>query len=105
MQIVVVSNLFPGLAGQFDAMVEDALDIGVLTCIEAADPQTRRDTGALVANKTIGRGQGWRDVTWNQDYAAYQNDGTRFMEGTQFANRGADAALPVIQDRLGRFGS
>ncbi len=102
--IEVRLNRFPQLAGQFDAMVEGALDAGVVTAIAVADPLTRRDTGALVANKTIERSQGQRTLTWNQDYAAFQNDGTIYMSGTHFANQGADAALPVINSHLSRFG-
>lgn len=102
--IEVTLNRFPQLAGQFDAMVEGALDAGVVTAIAVADPLTRRDTGALVANKTIEREAGGRTITWNQDYSAFQNSGTAFMSGTHFANLGADAALPVIEAELGRFG-
>lgn len=104
-QVSIVSNRFPALAGQFDAMVEDALDLGVLTCIEVADPLTNVATGALRADKTIERTPGQRTITWNRDYAAYQNSGTRSMQGTQFANHGADAAGPVVIERLKGFGS
>jgi hypothetical protein len=103
-QVIVVSNRFPQLAGQFDRMLEDAFDAGVLTCIAAADPLTRVDTGALRANKSIARSTGSRDITWNEDYAGYQNDGTRYMEGTHFANQGMDAAAPVVESHLKGFG-
>ncbi len=102
--IEVTLNRFPQLAGQFDTMVEGALDDGVKTTIATADPLTRVDTGELRGNKTIERGQGSRTITWNQDYAAFQNDGTIYMSGTHFANQGADAALPVINSHLSRFG-
>ena len=102
--IDIMSNRFPQLAGEFDQVTEDALDIGVVTCIETADPNTRRDTGALVANKTISGGQGWRQIDWNQGYAAHQNFGTIYMSGTSFANLGMDAAEPAVAAELGRFG-
>ncbi len=103
--IEVSLNRFPQLAGQFDAMVEGARDAGVQTALATADPLTPVDTGALVANKTIERSQGQRTITWNQDYAAFQEFGTsRGVPANQFAAQGADAALPVITSHLGRFG-
>ncbi|MDQ3526078.1 MAG: hypothetical protein M3451_13640 [Chloroflexota bacterium] len=102
--IEVRLNIFPQLAGQFDAMVEGALDAGVQTAIATADPLTPVDTGALRGNKTIERGQGSRTITWNQDYAAFNEMGTYKMAARPFAAPGADAALPVIESHLSRFG-
>lgn len=104
LDIAVVSNRFGSIAGQMEGVVNDALDNAVLALIETADPLTRRDTGALVGNKTIESGGESRTVTWNQDYAAYQNFGTYKMTGTHFAELGADAALPVLLEGLERIG-
>lgn len=102
--IEVTLNRFPQLAGQFNPMVESALDAGVQTAIATADPLTRVDTGALRGNKTIERSQGSRTITWNQDYAAFNEMGTYRMSAQPFAAPGADAALPVIESHLSRFG-
>jgi hypothetical protein len=99
-QVVVAHNRFPVIGRSFEQKVEDVLDDAVLTCIEVADPLTRRDTGALVNNKTIERSRFGRVVTWNQDYAGYQNGGTVHMSGTHFADRGADAAEPVLTNGM-----
>ncbi len=104
MNIQIVSNLFPDLAGQFDQMTEDALDTAVLTCIEVADGVTPVDTGALRANKTIEGGDGSRTITWNADYAAHVEMGTFRMGAQPFAQPGADAALPVLMAGLKGFG-
>ena len=98
--IDVISNHFPKLASQVDDEVSAALDLAVLTAIETADPLTRRDTGALAANKTIERDTESRTIHWNQEYAAYQNFGTYKMSGTHFADRGADAGIARLQAEL-----
>lgn len=87
-------NRFPQIASRIDQGVTAALDHAVQTCIAAADPLTRVDTGALVGNKQIERGGDSRTVTWTESYAGYQNDGTIYMSGTHFANAGFDAASP-----------
>ena len=102
--IEVAINRFPALAGAFDPMVEAALDAGVAAAIATADPLTPVDTGALRANKTITRTAGGRVITWNQEYAAFNEFGTYRMAARPFAAPGADAAGPVISAALGRFG-
>jgi hypothetical protein len=103
--IDVTLNIFPQLVGQFDPMVEGALDAGTAAGIAAADPRTPRDTGALAGNKVIVRSPGYREIGWLMEYAPYQNFGTsRGVPAHGFAEAGADAALPVINAELGRFG-
>jgi len=103
-QVVVALNRFGEFAGTLDATLSAALDAGVKTCIAVADPLTPVDTGALRGNKTISGGSTERTITWNQHYAAYQEFGTsRGVPARGFAQAGADAALPVIQSRLGRW--
>lgn len=101
--VTVPINRLDELAGSLDATIETALDAGVVAAIAAADPRTPRDTGALVANKTISGGAGERTITWNQHYAAYVEMGTYKMAAQPFARPGADAALPVIEANLGRW--
>lgn len=98
--IIVKRNDFPRIAARLDQGVQDALDSAVLTTIETADPLTRRDTGSLVGNKTIDAGAESRTITWNQDYAAYQNFGTYKMSGTHFADLGADAGIVRLEAEL-----
>ncbi len=102
--IEVTLNRFPQLAGQFDTMVEGALDAGVVTALATADPLTPVDTGNLLGDKTIERDRGSRTITWNAEYAAFNEMGTDKMEARPFAAPGADAALPVITSHLSRFG-
>ena len=96
--VVVASNRFPDIARGFNAKVEAALDAGVAVGIAAADARTPVDTGNLKGNKTIGRAPGFRSITWNAPYAAYQNFGTsRGVPANHFAEAAVDAATPVIQ--------
>lgn len=98
--VIVRSNDCPRIAGRIDAGVDRALDRAVLTCIAVADPLTRRDTGALIGNKTIERGDDSRTITWNQDYSGFQNYGTVYMSGTHFAETGAAAGHEALQAGL-----
>lgn len=102
--IQVTLNNLPGLAGQLDSTIEGALDAGVVAALATADQLARRDTGAMVANKTIERGPGSRMMTWNEEHAVYNEFGTVRMSAQPFAAPGADAAVPVIEAHLGRFG-
>lgn len=101
-QMTVTSNLFLSIAAQMDSRINAAFDHTAQTCIAAADPLTRVDTGNLVSNKTIEKGSDSLRLTWNADYAGFQNDGTVHMSGTHFANRGFDAASPVLVADLGK---
>lgn len=103
-QTQVVDNRLGALAGSLDDTLEQALDDGVEAGIPAADANTRRDTGMLIANKTIEKQDGARTVTWNQNYAAYQDGGTRYMEGTDFSGAFIDAAEPAVAAGLGKWG-
>lgn len=95
-QVTVNSNLFPAIAAQMDSRINAAFDHAVQTLFAVADPLTRKDTGRLVSDKTIERSDFNRIVIWNAPYAQFQNHGTIFMEGTQFGDRGFDAASPVL---------
>jgi HK97 gp10 family phage protein len=99
--IEVTLNRFGAFAGTLDAMLQRALDAGVLACIATADPLTRVDTGAMRANKSISGGGDARTITWNQHYSGYNEFGTYKMAAQPFARPGADAALPVIEAELG----
>lgn len=103
-QIVETLNRFEELAAELAQRNQRALKKGVDTCVKVADPLTRVDTGMLKANKTIELSAESATITWNQNYAAYQNFGTYKMSGTNFAGAGMDAALPVIEDELNGFG-
>lgn len=98
--IFVRRNDCPRIAARLGDAVDDALDNAVATCIEVADPLTPVDTGALRANKSIERGNYSRTVTWNQDYAVYQEKGTVHIPARPFAEPGADAAMPVLVSDL-----
>lgn len=100
-QVVTTLNRFGAFAASLDRTVESALDMGVKTCIAVADPLTPVDTGRLRGDKTITKGSGVRTITWNAEYAAYQEFGTsRGVPARHFARSGMDAALPVIEAGL-----
>ena len=103
-QTQVIDNRLGALAGSLDDTLEQALDDGVEAGIPAADANTRVDTGFLKGNKTIEKQAGARIVTWNADYAAYQDQGTRSMEGTDFSGAFIDAAEPAVAAGLGKWG-
>jgi HK97 gp10 family phage protein len=95
--IVVASNSFHAIARGFDVKVEAALDAGVRAGISAADAKTPVDTNNLRSNKSIRRAPGFRSITWNAHYAAFQNFGTsRGVPANHFAEAAVDAANPVI---------
>ena len=98
--IVVTKNDFPRIASRLSRGVDRALDLAAVSAIEVADPLTRRDTGALVNNKSVEKGAESRTVHWHQNYAAFQNGGTRYQSGTHFADKGADAGLEVLMAEL-----
>lgn len=102
--VQVVTNLFPQLASQFDPMLESALDAGTSACLATSQQLARVDTGRMRADVTIERGNGWRTMTWNAEYSAFNEFGTVNMGAQPFAGPGADEAVPVIQAHLGRFG-
>ena len=94
-------NHLPRIASTLDPYVEDALDHGVVTLLEVADPLTPVDTGALLANRSASRIAGGREVVWTQHYAVYQEFGTsRGVTAKRFARTGADAGLEVINGLL-----
>lgn len=96
-------NILPEIIESFPQMVEDALDEGVITTVEVAMPLTPVDTGALRANITmpIARTPGYREITWNQHYAIYQEFGTsRGIRANLFATQGADAGTEAVQAAL-----
>ncbi len=103
--IRATSNRLGELSGALRGLAEEALDHGVTTLIEVADPRTPVDTGALKANKVIEKGSGSRTITWVQEYAAYQEFGTsRGVPARAFARTGAEAGLEAIESHLRTFG-
>lgn len=104
-RITATSNRLAELKPALRALGESALDAGAVTCIEAADPRTPRDTGALVGNVVIEAGDGYRNVIWLMHYAIYQNFGTsRGVPASGFAEAGAEAGLEAINSHLAMWG-
>lgn len=98
-------NHLPALANLLESTLEEAMDAGVETFVQTADPLTPVDKGLLKDNKSIRKGKGRREILYNQHYAAYQEFGTsRGVKANLFATQGAAAAEPIIAARLGRFG-
>jgi len=95
-RVIVRMNDLPNIAGRIEDRVQDALNLAVLATIEVADPLTRRDTGALVGNKTIENDGERAAVFWNQEYAAFQEYGTYKMSGTHYASNGAEAGAQAL---------
>ena len=94
-------NHLSRIASSLDPYVEEALDHGVVTVMEVADPLTPVDTGALRANRAANRIPGGREIIWIQHYAAYQEFGTsRGVPAKRFARTGADAGIEVINGLL-----
>jgi hypothetical protein len=89
-------NKFPGMEDRFQQEVEDTMDRAVLAAIQAADPQTRVDTGALRANKEVIESSDERIIRWLQEYALYQDQGTIFHSGTNFTEAAAQAGSRVM---------
>lgn len=103
--IEAVSNRLGELSASLSDLAEEALDHGVVTCLEVSGPLTPVDTGALKADVVIESGQGYRNVVWTRHYAGYQNFGTsRGVPAAGFANAGADAGLEAIDSHLAMWG-
>jgi HK97 gp10 family phage protein len=103
--IVVDFNRFGPISRELGRKVSDALDTAALTIVEVADPLTPVDTGALKANKTINRSGDSVTVTWNQEYAAYNELGTIYMSPRPFARPGLEAAEPQFLASLRSLGA
>ena len=103
-ELRVITNAIPSLIGRLQGTVQKALDVGVVTCLEVANPLTPVDTGMLRKNKTVAKGGNTRTITWNQHYAAYVEFGTKKMAAQPFAKPGMDAALPAVAKALEAFG-
>ena len=106
-QIVVVSNLLPGIAAKFGNQVAEKMNAAVLQVAERADATTPVDTGALRANKSLQFASGAdpsAEITWNQDYAAYVHEGTYKMAPRPFAGDAVDAVTPSYLAALAELG-
>lgn len=103
--IVVDFNRFGSISRELGQKIDDALDMAALQIIEVADGLTPVDTGALRANKTIERTAESVTVTWNQEYAAYNEMGTIHMSPRPFARPGLEAAEPAFLAALRSLGA
>lgn len=101
-EIVVIENRFGTISRRMQAGIAEAKARAAITIMNAADPLTRVDTGALRANKTSEIDDSGVTVNWHQNYAAYQNNGTVYMTGTHFAEAGLDAARGPFLDAIAR---
>ena len=99
--IIVRLNDFASLANRLEGSLQDVMANGAMNVAAAADQKTPVDTGALRANKTIDVSSKGFTVTWNQDYAAYQEFGTsRGIAPQRFAAGAMDAVGPGIAQEL-----
>jgi hypothetical protein len=102
-QVVVDFNKFGAISRRMQQGIDDALDTAMLTIVNVADPITPVDTGALRANKTLERDARGATVSWNQEYAAYQELGTIYIAPVGFARAGLEAAEGPFLDALSRI--
>lgn len=99
--ITVLQNDFFSLADRFGSGLQDVMANGAMNVVAAADPRTPVDTGALKGNKTIDVSASGFTVSWNQDYAAYQEFGTsRGIAPKHFASGAMDQVGPSIVQEL-----
>lgn len=103
-QIVIESNRFGSISQELGRRLNDALDTAMLTIVAVADPLTAVDTGALRANKSLQRNGDGATVTWNQEYAAYVDQGTYKMAARPFAAPALEAATPPFLAALAKLG-
>ncbi len=101
--IVVDYNHLGRIASNMQGALDDALGTAALTIVAVADPLTPVDTGSLRANKSITRTASSVEVTWNQEYAAYNELGTIYMSPRPFARPGLEAAEPQFLASLARL--
>lgn len=99
-EIVTKFNHIPRVNPRLRAGAAKALNRGIMTAIGYADPLTPVDLGLLKGNKTIqnaSAGNLSAQVTWNQEYAIYQEMGTsRGVRAKRFAAQGAQQAQPAL---------
>lgn len=106
-QIIVVSNLLPGIADRFISHVVDTTNKAILEVDARATAVVPRDTGALAANKTIKfatAGDPSAEETWNQEYASYVENGTSRMAPQPYAGPAVDAVTPGYLAALADLG-
>ncbi len=70
--VVTISNKFPGMSGRLRSGVDDILTKGALDIYAASLPYTPIKTGLLRANVVADN----TGVYWNQHYASHQELGT-----------------------------
>lgn len=98
MRLHVRENNFPRFRSRFTPAVASAMRDGMLNFNRVVSPPV--DTGFLKANRThvypsanfFGGLKG--KTTFNQHYAGYVHDGTRFMAARPFAT----SAIDIIRD-------
>lgn len=110
LSIHVTRNELPRFSQKFLPGVADAINHGINSAIEAADPLTREDTGDLIGNKDIDyatEGNLEGEIVWAMEYAVYQNYGfTHYrsgehIAGTHFADEGAEVGGRAMRDKAG----
>ena len=105
--IDVLSNRCPEIATKLAAHIADTMNTALLNTAAAADPITPVDTGMLRGNKSFqmaspGNLQG--SITWNQEYAAYQEFGTSRMAPHPYAAPAVEQVTPSYLAALASMG-
>ena len=98
--ITVLQNDFFSIADRFGNGIMEVMANGAMNIIAAADPRTPVDTGALKGNKTVDVSTTGLTVGWNEDYAGYQELGTRHVAPKHFASGAMDQVGPSILQEL-----
>lgn len=100
LEVVINFNNIPQVEPKARAGAAMALNRAVMSTISYADPLTPVDTGALKGNKTItnaSAGSLTAGVSWNQEYAIYQELGTvRGITPKLFATTGSERSKPGL---------
>ena len=99
--VVVEFNHFGTYAGTLDALVNRVLDAGVKTTLATSQGLARVDTGRMRSDVSISGGGDSRTMTWNAEYAIYNEFGTYKMSAQPFVRPGADAGLAAMQAEMG----
>ena len=105
--ITVSSNRLPSIASQLGRRVVDAINEALLNADEASIPVTPIEFGLLRSNKTFDYASGGKhsgELTWNQEFAIYQDQGTSHIPANEFAQAGIDAATPQFLSAMKNLG-
>lgn len=93
-------NKLPDASSNLRTAVNDVIDKFITDVDSLATPNVPVDTGKLKNSKEVELGDLNGKIAWTAEYAAFVNDGTRYMAPRPFASDAVAKAQPNLQEAL-----